>query len=62
MRLPRMFARIAPMNIRWRVSVSECGSPLPLSRVVDFPKRQGAAALQDLAEFGRFMGRLAAKT
>ena len=23
MRLPRMFARIAPMNIRWRVSVLE---------------------------------------
>ena len=35
-----------------------CRRPLPLSRAVGLPKRQGAAALQDLAEFRPFMGSL----
>jgi len=49
----------------------ECGSPLPLSGAAGLRKRQGTAALQDLAEFVcykekglpgelRFMGRTAA--
>jgi len=56
-RLRGISPRIEPMNLGWRASVLECGSPLPLLELTDIRKRQGTAALQNLAEFGRFMGR-----
>ena len=48
------------MTLPWRGSVLECGSPLPLWEAASARKRQGTAALQDLAEFVRFMERAGA--
>jgi hypothetical protein len=51
-----LLPRIGTMNLRWCACVLECGCPLPLWKTSSLRKRQRTAALQDLAEFGRFMG------
>ena len=44
-------------DLERRASVLECGNPLPLLESNDVRKRQRTAALQDLAEFVRFVGK-----